>query len=133
MLTTKEEDRNLGLVKRLTAKVFYRWMGKFSKLDFAASIADYCLLSRKAVDSLLRLREGHRFMRGMDQCGQSLPRSSPIPRPACRPAGKTKYNLFRLAALASDGIFSFSSAPLRIATYLGFMAVLLGSGYSRPG
>src|SRR4029077_19821082 len=50
--------------------------------------------------------------------------------PKERPAGQTKYNLFRLAALASDGIFSFSRAPLRIATYLGLLAVAIGLGHS---
>ena len=129
VLTTKEEDKNLGLVKRLTAKIFYRWMGRFSNLDFAASIADYCLMSRKAVDGLLRLREGHRFMRGMVQW-LGYPMAKVPFHPAQRPAGQTKYNLFRLAALASDGIFSFSCAPLRIATYLGLVAMLIGLGHS---
>jgi dolichol-phosphate mannosyltransferase len=50
--------------------------------------------------------------------------------PAERPAGQTKYNLFRLLALASDGIFSFSRAPLRIATYLGLVAMALGVCHS---
>jgi glycosyltransferase involved in cell wall biosynthesis len=129
VLTTKEEDKNLGLVKRLTAKIFYQWMGRFSNLDFAASIADYCLMSRKAVDGLLRLREGHRFMRGMVQW-LGYPMAKVPFRPEKRPAGRTKYNLFRLAALASDGIFSFSRAPLRIATYLGLVAMLIGLGHS---
>jgi glycosyltransferase involved in cell wall biosynthesis len=129
VLTTKEEDSNLGLVKRVTSKAFYKWMGKFSKLDFADSIADYCLLTRKAVDGLLRLREGHRFMRGMLQwLGFTVARVQF--RPEVRPAGHTKYNLFRLLALASDGIFSFSRAPLRVATYLGLLAITLGLGHS---
>ena len=50
--------------------------------------------------------------------------------PERRPAGQTKYNLFRLLALASDGIFSFSRAPLRIATYFGLLAVAIGLGHS---
>ncbi len=128
VLTTKEEDKNLGLVKRLSSRVFYKWMGQFSKIGFAESIADYCLLTRKAVDGLLRLREGHRFMRGMVQwLGFSVTKIQF--RPSKRPAGHTKYNLFRLVALASDGIFSFSTAPLRIATYAGFLAILLGLGH----
>ncbi len=129
VLTTKEEDRSLGIVKRLTSKVFYKWMGMFSKMNFAEAIADYCLLTRKAVDGLLRLREKHRFMRGMVQW-LGFPTAMVQFRPKERPAGQTKYNLFRLVALACDGMFSFSVAPLRIASYLGLLAVLIGLGHS---
>ncbi len=129
VLTTKEADKTLGIAKRLTAQVFYRLMGQVSKMGFENSIADYCLLSRKSVDGLLRLREGHRFMRGLVQW-LGFTTAKVQFRPEVRPAGQTKYNLLRLAALASDGMFSFSRAPLHIATYLGLTAVLLGLGYS---
>jgi glycosyltransferase involved in cell wall biosynthesis len=129
VLTTKEEDKTLGLLKRVTSKVFYKWMGKFTKLHFADAIADYCLLTRPALDGLLRMREGHRLMRGLVQwLGFKTAKVQFLPKE--RPAGQTKYNLFRLAALASDGIFSFSRAPLRIATYLGLLAVAIGLGHS---
>jgi polyisoprenyl-phosphate glycosyltransferase len=129
VLTTKEEDKTLGLVKRLTSKIFYKMMGLFSKMNFAEAIADYCLLSRKAVDGLLRVREKHRFLRGLVQW-LGYPRATVVFRPKERPAGQTKYNLFRLVALACDGMFSFSSAPLRLATYLGLLAVVIGLGHS---
>jgi glycosyltransferase involved in cell wall biosynthesis len=129
VLTTKEEDKNLGPIKRLTSKVFYKWMDKFSKLGFADAIADYCLLTRKAVDALLRLREGHRLMRGLVQW-LGFPVAKVQFRPEKRPAGQTKYDLFRLLALASDAIFSFSRAPLRVATYLGLLAIVIGLGHS---
>jgi glycosyltransferase involved in cell wall biosynthesis len=129
VLTTKEEDKRLGLLRRLSSKVFYQWMGKFSKMHFEEAIADYCLLTRTAVDGLLRMRERHRLMRGLVQwLGFDTAKVRFLPKP--RPAGQTKYNLFRLLALASDGIFSFSRAPLRIATYLGLLAVSLGLGHS---
>jgi glycosyltransferase involved in cell wall biosynthesis len=129
VLTTKEEDMNVGWVKRLTSKIFYKWMGKFSKLNFADAVADYCLLTRRAVNGLVRLREGHRFMRGMVQW-LGYPTTKIQFRPDDRPAGQSKYNLFRLLALASDGMFSFSRAPLRIATWLGVLAAAMGLGHS---
>ncbi len=129
VLTTKEEDKTLSLFKRLTSKVFYKWMDRLSKLGFAESIADYCLLSRQAVDGLLRFREGHRLMRGLVQwLGYPVAKVQFLPEP--RPAGQTKYNLPRLVALAGDAMFSFSRAPLRLATYLGVLALILGLGHS---
>lgn len=129
VLTVKEEDTNLGFFKRISSKVFYKWMNRFSKLGFAESIADFCLLTRPALESLLRLRENHRFLRGMVQwLGFRTVKISF--RPEKRPAGQTKYNFLRLLALASDGIFSFSRAPLRIPMYLGLLSMGLGLAYS---
>jgi polyisoprenyl-phosphate glycosyltransferase len=129
VLTTKEDDKNLRWVKRLTSKIFYKCMGIFSKMYFAEAIADYCLLTRKAADGILRLREKHRFLRGLVQW-LGFPKTTVVFLPKARPAGQTKYNLLRLLALACDGMFSCSSAPLRLATYLGFFAVLIGLGHS---
>jgi polyisoprenyl-phosphate glycosyltransferase len=129
VVTTKEEDKRLGPLKRLSSRVFYQWMGRFSKLQFADAIADYCLLTRKAVDGLLRMREGHRLMRGLIQwLGFATAKVQFLP--AERPAGQTKDSLLRLLALASDGMFSFSRAPLRIATYLGLVALTIGLGHA---
>lgn len=129
VLTTKEADHTLGPVKRLSSRMFYRWMGRFSQVDFVPALADFCLLGRQAVASLVRLRECHRFMRGLVQwLGFRV--AWVAFRPAERPAGQSKYNLFRLAALASDGIFSFSCVPLRCASYLGLLAFLIGIGHA---
>ena len=98
-----------------------------TKLHRADAIADYWFCSRGGRSTGSRsMREGHRFMRGMVQwLGFKTAKVQFLPKE--RPAGQTKYNLFRLAALASDGIFSFSCAA-RIATYLGLLAVAIGLG-----
>src|SRR5207244_3879440 len=99
--------------------------------DIRMAAADYRLMSRKAVDALLQLREAHRFLRGMVQW-LGFPTAEVLFRPAGRRAGVSKYSLRRMLNLAGDGILSFSRVPLRAATFLGLLALglgLLGSLY----
>jgi dolichol-phosphate mannosyltransferase len=131
VLTIRAEDRRLGLVKRYTSKFFYRVMRLLSDTDIRMAAADYRLMSRKAVDALLQLRETHRFLRGMVQW-IGFPAAEVSFRPAGRRAGVSKYSLRRMLNLAGDGILSFSRVPLRAATFLGLVALgfgLLGSLY----
>ena len=131
VLTIREEDPRLGLVKRFTSKFFYRVMRLLSSTDIRMAAADYRLMSRKAVDALLQLREAHRFLRGMVQW-LGFPAAEVPYRPAGRRAGVSKYSLRRMLNLAGDGLLSFSRVPLRLATFLGLVAMtggLLGSLY----
>src|SRR5436190_6347386 len=131
VLTIRAEDRRLGFVKRFTSRFFYRAMRLLSDTDIRMAAADYRLMSRKAVDALLQLRETHRFLRGMVQW-LGFPAAEVSFRPAGRRAGVSKYSLRRMLNLAGDGILSFSRVPLRVATFLGLLALgfgLLGSIY----
>src|SRR5262245_25573158 len=67
VLTIRAEDPQLGFVKRFTSRLFYRVIRLLSSTDIRVAAADYRLMSRKAVNVLLRLREAHRFLRGMVQ------------------------------------------------------------------
>jgi dolichol-phosphate mannosyltransferase len=125
VLTIREEDPRLGFVKRFTSRLFYRVMRALSSTDIRMAAADYRLLSRKAVNALLRLRETHRFLRGMVQW-LGFPAAEVPFRPGGRKAGVSKYGLRRMLNLAGDGILSFSRVPLRVATFLGLAAVALG-------
>jgi dolichol-phosphate mannosyltransferase len=77
-------------------------------------------MDRRVVDSLVSIREYHRFMRGLSvwvgfrQTGVKY-------RRAARAVGETKYPLSKMLRFAFDGITSFSYVPLQLATYLGFM------------
>ena len=85
------------------------------------------LLDRVAVDALLRLPERHRFVRGMVSWVGFRQIGVPYDR-APRLVGETHYPLRKMLKLAFDGITSFSSAPLQIATSLGMFAALLAMG-----
>ena len=127
VLTIRNDDQRLSLFKRLTSQWFYRVMHWFSETETRPAAADFRLMTRKAVDSLVRLRESHRFLRGMVQwLGFS---TAEVPyQPSKRVAGVSKYNLRRMLIFASDAIFSFSLLPLRLAGFLGAVFFLGGLG-----
>jgi dolichol-phosphate mannosyltransferase len=122
VLTIRQEDRRLSLGKRLTSRTFYKVMGWLSDTDIRPAGSDFRLMTRKAVNGLLQLREQHRFLRGMVQwLGFST--AEVVFQPDIRKAGQSKYTLRRMLRLAGDGLFSFSCLPLRIPLYLGSLTV----------
>ncbi len=111
-------------IKRVTAAVFYRVIGRLSKTPIPADTGDFRLLSPRALDALRQMRERHRFMKGL--FGWVGFRQVAIPyRREPRLAGDSKFGLWKLWNFALEGITSFSTAPLRAATYLGLMAALV--------
>ncbi|MGD0456722.1 MAG: glycosyltransferase family 2 protein [Terriglobia bacterium] len=105
--------------KRWTAKLFYRLIGKLSDTQIPPDAGDFRLIDRKVAEALLAMPERDRFIRGMVSWLGFSQVAVPYRR-APRLAGRTKYPLFKMARLAADGIVSFSTTPLRVATWLGF-------------
>lgn len=106
------------LLKKVTAKVFYRVIQSLSRVKIPADTGDFRLLSRRAVESLKLLREQHRFMKGLF-AWIGYPQAAVPYRRDPRHAGETKWNYWHLWNFALEGITSFSIEPLKIATYLG--------------
>lgn len=129
VLTIRGEDERLGLMKRLTSRLFYRVMAALGDTDIRMAASDFRLLTRKSLGALLQLKERHRFLRGMVQW-LGFPAAEVHFQPAARQAGHTKYTLRRMLRLAGDGLFSFSLVPMRLATYLGALAILVGLGHA---
>ncbi len=117
-----------GWLKRATAHAFYRVMGRLSKTPVPADTGDFRLLSPRALHALGQMRERHRFMKGLFGWVGFNRIALPYHR-GPRAAGETKFNFWRLWNLALEGITSFSTAPLRLATYLGLATALLAFGY----
>jgi glycosyltransferase involved in cell wall biosynthesis len=117
-------------VKRLTAYGFYRALNAIADRHIPADVGDFRLMSRRAVDALLRLRERHRFMKGLYAWIGFRQAEVPYVR-APRAAGATKFNYWRLWNFSIEGFTSFSIRPLQMASYFGFtiavLAVLYGS------
>lgn len=115
-----KRTRRLGesLLKRVTAHVFYRFMQSIGQVKIPEDTGDYRLLSKRAVSALKQLRERHRFMKGLFSWIGYRQTSIPYERDP-RFAGETKWNYWRLWNLALEGITSFTTAPLRMSTYLG--------------
>jgi len=106
--------------KMFTASLFYRIIYKITDVNIPLDAGDFRLLDRSVVDILNRMRERHRFLRGMSvwvgfrQTGVTYRRAS-------RYSGSTKYPFRKMLKFASDAITSFSYFPLQVATYLGFL------------
>ena len=111
--------------KKTTAALFYRLIRYMCEIDIPADTGDFRLMSRKATDSFKKLRERHRFVRGM------VPwmgyRSTPLDYDrAERFAGETKFPFKKMLAFAVNAILSFSSKPLTLAIRAGFVTILIG-------
>ena len=107
--------------KRFTAAAFYRSMERLSDTAIPRDTGDFRLLSRRALDALGQLRERQRFMKGLFSWIGYRQTAVHYQREP-RQAGTTKWNYWRLAQLAIEGITSFSTAPLRLATWVGLGA-----------
>jgi dolichol-phosphate mannosyltransferase len=113
--------RRESLLKRLGYRTFYRVLALISEMDIPLDSGDFCLMDRRVVDTLNRLPERCRFVRGLRSFLGYRQVGLVYDRPA-REAGRPKYTLRMLSGLAIDGLVSFSGSPLRMVTYLGLAA-----------
>lgn len=121
---TRIQRQGEGWLKRATAASFYRVIGRLSKTPIPADTGDFRLLSPRALAALRQLRERHRFMKGLFGWVGFNQVAIPYRREA-RLAGRSNFGLWKLWNFALEGITSFSTAPLRVATYFGLMAAML--------
>lgn len=127
--TIRANEEAIGGLKKGTSKVFYRWINRLSDVPIQSASADFRLMNRKAVNAFLEIKEKDRFNRGLigwmgfKQCFVSFD----APK---RQVGKSKYTWNKMFRFASDGIFSFSSRPLKISFFLGVLTSLLGLIYA---
>jgi len=117
-----------GRFKLVTAAAFYRLLRSFTNIEIPVDVGDFRLVSARAAEQLRKLREKDRFVRGLvcwigfRQTGIPYERDS-------RLAGETKYPVRKMIKFAMDGITSFSSLPLKLASWLGYLASLLAFIY----
>jgi polyisoprenyl-phosphate glycosyltransferase len=113
------QKRKETFFKRFCYWAFYRLMARMTRFHVPLDAGDFCLMDRRVVDILNQMPERNRFVRGMRAWAGFKQIGIPYERQA-RAAGEPKYSFSRLVGLAWDGVSSFSSAPLHVATYLGF-------------
>jgi glycosyltransferase involved in cell wall biosynthesis len=109
--------------KRACYYLFYRLFRILSNMDIPPDAGDFCLMDRCVADQLRRLSEHGRFVRGLRAWVGFRQEPLEYERSA-RFAGESKYTGHKLFRLALDGIFSFSYAPLRLATFIGLIVSL---------
>ncbi len=118
-----------SFMKRLTAGWFYRIFNMLSaNVKLPENVGDFRLIDRKVIDAIKDLPERDRFMKGIFAWAGFTSYGVPYERPA-RSGGSSKFNYWKLWNFALDGIFSFSSAPLLIWSYLGAFLGLISAIY----
>ena len=120
----RADRRGESRFKLWTASAFYRLLHRITDVEIPVNTGEFRLMDRQVVLAMRRLREQHRFMRGLSswvgfrQIGIEYQRAE-------RFAGDTKYPLSKMLRLTLDAITSFSYIPLRLSTYFGFFLALL--------
>jgi glycosyltransferase involved in cell wall biosynthesis len=115
----RAEREGESLFKRSTASLFYRLIYRITDIKIPLDTGDFRLLDRQAANVLRKMRERHRFPRGMAAWIGFRQIGVPYKRSA-RFAGETKYPFKKMLRLALDAITGFSYFPLQLATYFGF-------------
>ena len=115
-----EKNRNRGVVSQLSSYVFYKIVNLLSEIKLENGLSDFRLMNKKALDALLLIPENNPFLRGLVKWIGFKQLGIPY-TPETRNAGHSSYNMKSLMRLASHGITSFSTKPLTLAIYLGFL------------
>jgi dolichol-phosphate mannosyltransferase len=110
--------------KLWTARIFYRLMGKLSKVNIPMDVGDFRLMDRRVVNVLLSMPERDRFLRGMVSW-VGFKQIAVVYSRAARHAGDSKYSLLKMLRFAADGVVSFSFTPLRAAIWMGAFSIFL--------
>jgi dolichol-phosphate mannosyltransferase len=120
-----------SLFKLFTAKLFYRLLNRLSDVPIPLDTGDFRLMARSVVDTITAMPEADRFIRGMVSWVGFKQVALPYSRSE-RFAGETKYPLKKMIKFAIDGIISFSSKPLQLSIFFGFLTstlALVGVAY----
>lgn len=107
--------------KRFTAYAFYRSINRVSDVPIPNDVGDFRLFSRAALDALNQLPERNRFMKGLF-AWIGYPQVTISYHRDARHAGRTKWRYWKLWNFAIEGITSFSTVPLKLATFAGLLS-----------
>ena len=120
----RKKRKSESAFKLITAKMFYKTLKLLSDVDIPQDTGDFRFVDRKVVDKMNKLPEHNKFLRGLwswlgyKQYAFEYEREE-------RFAGKTKYPLKKMFKLASDGIISFSSKPIKLVGLLGIVSLVI--------
>lgn len=129
VLARRVDRRSDGFLKRKTAEMFYRTHNQLSNVKIPENVGDFRLIDRAVVTALKSLPERQRFMKGLFAWVGFRSVVIDYAR-AERAVGATKFSGFKLWELAVEGITSFSTAPLKVWTYVGAVGALATGLYA---
>lgn len=128
VLATRRSRTTDSFAKRFSARLFYTMLGKLTSFPIPADTGDFRLMDASVVDVIRVLPERTRFMKGLFAWVGFSTTTVYFDR-APRASGVAKLKFFSLWRLAKDGIFSFTTLPLRITTYAGLLFSAIAIGY----
>jgi glycosyltransferase involved in cell wall biosynthesis len=120
--------RKESAIKKMSYNLFYKILKALSSIDMPLDSGDFCVMKRVVVEKMLLLNEKDPFLRGIrtwvgfKQIGVVYERHE-------RFDGESGYTFKKLLKIASDGIFSFSSLPIRVISFLGVLGLTIAAGY----
>ena len=117
-----------SFVKKLTSQIYYKVLQRSTRIPIQIDTGDFRLLDRRCIDALKQFRESERYTKGMFSWIGYKKKEILYDRDP-RAAGTTKWNYGKLVNLAIDGITSFTTAPLRVSTYVGFIVSVVAFIY----
>lgn len=107
-------------LRKKLSLLYYSMLQKTTRIPILENVGDFRLLDRSCIEALKKLRETHRYTKGLF-CYIGFKKTDVPFEQADREAGTTKWNFFKLFAFAIEGITSYTTAPLRMATFLGLI------------
>lgn len=117
VLATRK-SRDESWLKKNSAMAFYKLFSKFATIKIPRNTGDYRLMDKEVVEAVKSMRERTRFMKGIFSWPGFNTYTLYFDRPE-RAAGETKWNYWKLFKFGMDGIFSFTTLPLRVWTFIG--------------
>ena len=121
--------RKEGWLLRTCYALFYHTISGAAEVPLPRNAGDFGLVSRRVLEIIRHCPERHRYLRGLRGWAGFRQVGVKVEREARR-AGQSKYSWLKLLRLACDGIFSFSVAPLRMATWIGVITILGSMGFT---
>lgn len=115
-------NRKEGWLLRVCYAVAYRIIASLSNTKLPVDAGDFAAMTRRVVDEIRHAPEHNRYLRGLRSWVGFRQTAVPVAR-GLRFAGDSKYSIRALARLALDGVFAFSTMPLRVATVVGLLAI----------
>ena len=129
IVVARRGNRSGGFVLGSFYRLFLALMRRVSSIDLIEGASDFCLMDRKAVDSLNQYGESSRFIRGM-VCDLGFRQEIVDYEQRPRTTGKSRWNFWSLSKFGVSGVISFSAFPLRISFFFGLILSLLSIGYA---
>jgi dolichol-phosphate mannosyltransferase len=119
--------RKDNFFKRLGSKFYYKFLGRFTRIEIPKNVGDFRLIDKKVLDQINNMSEHSRYLRGMVAWTGFSHTFVDYNRPD-RKNGKSAYSFAKLFLLGMDGMFNFSVLPLRLGFVLGVLSIITGFG-----